>query len=178
MSKHLRFWTGHVPEQNVWAIGMSVGRFSHRPERFRQSYRLLLSRPYRLRRSPWHPKSSRFEGPTRRQSAVGAVYLLKEDLRLFWQQPSKEEAECFVSNWIDEALSLRNQYMTTLARILRRRLPGILAWYDHPFSTGPLEGLNNKIKVMKGVAYGYRDARFFMLRLLFLHETKLRLSGT
>jgi transposase len=23
--------------------------------------------------------------------------------------------------------------------------PGILAWYDYPISTGPLEGTNNKI---------------------------------
>ena len=52
-----------------------------------------------------------------------------------------------------------------------------MAWYDHPISTGPLEGLNNKIKVLKRAAYGYRDMEFFGLRLLFLHETAFQLSG-
>ena len=42
---------------------------------------------------------------------------------------------------------------------------GILAWYDCPISTGKVEGINNKIKVMKRVAYGFRDERYFQLRL-------------
>jgi len=53
----------------------------------------------------------------------------------------------------------------------------ILAWYDHRITTGPLEGLNNKIKVLKRRAYGYRDMPFFLLRVLFIHETRFRLSG-
>ncbi len=136
---------------------------------------LLLKGREKLNESP--ESRSRLDALLKQNETLHAVYLLKEDLRLFWRQPSKEAAGAFVSNWIDEALSLRNRHVTTLARTLRRRLAGILAWYDHPISTGPLEGVNNKIKVMKRVAYGYRDTRFFILRLLFLHETKLRLSG-
>ena len=48
---------------------------------------------------------------------------------------------------------------------------GILAWYDCPISTGKAEeGINNKIKVMKRVAYGFRDERYFQLRLYALHD--------
>ena len=35
------------------------------------------------------------------------------------------------------------------AKTLRFHAFGILAWYDYPISTGPLEGTNNKIKTMK-----------------------------
>lgn len=42
---------------------------------------------------------------------------------------------------------------------------GILAWYDCHISTGKVEGINNKIKVMKRNAYGFRDDRYFTLRL-------------
>jgi len=38
---------------------------------------------------------------------------------------------------------------------------GILAWYDYPISTGPLEGTHNKIKTMQPQAYGFRDQEFF-----------------
>jgi transposase len=31
----------------------------------------------------------------------------------------------------------------------------------HPISTGKLEGMNNKIKVTKRIAYGYRDEDYF-----------------
>jgi hypothetical protein len=54
---------------------------------------------------------------------------------------------------------------------------GILNWYDHPISSGPMEGTNNKIKVMKRMAYGYRDMEFFKLRILAIHEAKYALAG-
>ena len=53
----------------------------------------------------------------------------------------------------------------------------ILAWYDHSISTGPLEGINNKVKVLNRMAYGYRDDEFFGLRLLFIHEVRFRSTG-
>ena len=31
--------------------------------------------------------------------------------------------------------------------------------------TGQLEGINNRIKVMKRIAYGYRDSAFFFLKI-------------
>ena len=54
---------------------------------------------------------------------------------------------------------------------------GILNWYDHPVSSGRLEGTNNKIKVLKRMAYGYRDQEFFKLRLLAIHEAKYAFTG-
>ena len=50
---------------------------------------------------------------------------------------------------------------------------GILAWYDCPISTGKVEGINNKTKVMKRVAYGFRDERYFQLRLYVLHDCRI-----
>ena len=40
---------------------------------------------------------------------------------------------------------------------------GILAWYDCHISTGKVEGINNKIKVLKRTAYGFKDERYFEL---------------
>jgi hypothetical protein len=39
------------------------------------------------------------------------------------------------------------------------------------------EGLNNKIKVLKRIAYGYRDVDFFQLRVLFIHEVETKATG-
>lgn len=49
--------------------------------------------------------------------------------------------------------------------MLATHLGGILAHCRYPLSTGFLEGMNNKIKVMKRMAYGYRDLDYFFLKL-------------
>jgi transposase len=53
----------------------------------------------------------------------------------------------------------------------------ILAYYDYPISTGPLEGTNTKIRVMQRQAYGFRDTQFFKLKIYALHESSLELIG-
>ena len=64
-----------------------------------------------------------------------------------------------------------------MAKTLSSYKSGILAYYDFPISTGPLEGTNNKIKTMKRQAYGFRDMEFFKLKIMGLHETKYALVG-
>ena len=54
---------------------------------------------------------------------------------------------------------------------------GLLAYYDYPISTGPLEGTNNKIKTMKRQAYGFRDREFFKLKILAIHESRYEMVG-
>jgi transposase len=64
-----------------------------------------------------------------------------------------------------------------MAATLGAHASGILNYYDHRISTGPLEGTNNKIKTMKRQAYGFRDREFFKLKIYALHETKYALIG-
>ena len=104
------------------------------------------------------------------------AWLLKEDLRLFWAQGSKMDAEKFILGWCSDARSTGNHHLSRIASTIKFHIQAIIAWHDHPISSGPLEGLNNKIKVLKRTAYGYRDAAFFGLRLLFIHETEFNLA--
>jgi transposase len=136
---------------------------------------LLLWAAERLAKDP--DKKSRLDKMLAANDLLHKVYLLKEDLRMFWRQPSLAEARSFVKQWVVDALALGNKHMTRFATTVKKHLGTILAWYKHPITSGPLEGLNNKIKVLKRKAYGYRDVHFFGLRLLFIHETKFSLSG-
>ena len=56
---------------------------------------------------------------------------------------------------------------------IRAYRTGIPAWYDCSISTGKVEGINNKIKMMKRVAYGFSDERYFRLRLYVLHDCRI-----
>jgi transposase len=63
------------------------------------------------------------------------------------------------------------------ARTLAIHRQGLLAYYDHPISTGPLEGVNNKIKTMQRQAHGLRDQEFFKLKIYALQRAKYALAG-
>jgi transposase len=108
---------------------------------------------------------------------LAAAYYLKEDLRQLWNQDGKSEAELFFDGWLDRARGSGVPILAGLADTLDDHRKGILAWYDHPITTGPLEGTNNKIKVLKRRAYGFRDTEFFKLKILALHESRQVLVG-
>jgi transposase len=106
-----------------------------------------------------------------------AAYMLKEDLRMFWNLPDAEAGKTFLDGWTEVARALDNRHFAKLADTLDSHRAGLLSYFKHRISTGPLEGLNNKIKVLKRQAYGFRDMAFFKLRLYFLHETPLMIAG-
>jgi len=105
------------------------------------------------------------------------VYLLKEDLRMFWNMPDRESGNQFLDAWIAEARATELKHFVKLANTIDDHREGLLAYFDHRVSTAPLEGLNNKVKVLKRMAYGYRDSEYFKLRLFFIHESSYQLVG-
>lgn len=108
---------------------------------------------------------------------LATAYYLKEDLRLLWAHDDKASAEEYFNGWLERARASGVQILKGLADTLDAHRDGILAWYDHPITTGPLEGTNNKIKVLKRTAYGFRDQEFFKLKILALHESRRVLVG-
>src|SRR5205814_3594582 len=102
---------------------------------------------------------------------------VKEDLRQFWDQAGKRFASAFLTDWIRRAEASGIWMLKQIAKTLEKHRPGLLAYYDHGISTGPLEGTNNKIKTMKRQAYGFRDQEFFKLKILAIHEARYALVG-
>ena len=83
----------------------------------------------------------------------------------------------FLDDWCARAQASRIRILQKFANTLLGHRSGLLAWYHHPISTGPLEGVNNKIKLLQRRAYGYRDLELFRLRIYSLHETRFELVG-
>ena len=104
---------------------------------------------------------------------LSQAYYLKEQLREFWTQVNKEEAEKVMLDWVSQAKESKVPQLMKMAATIMAHRTGILAWYDCHISTGKVEGINNKIKVMKRNAYGFRDERYFELRLFALHDCRI-----
>ncbi len=136
---------------------------------------LLLRNPENLDEE--RNEKQRLEEALRLNKPLATAYYLKEDLRQFWEQPDKATARRFLKDWIARATASKITMLVQFARTLLIHEYGLLAWYDFPISTGPLEGTNNKIKTLQRRAYGYRDQDYFTLRIYGLHETKYALVG-
>ena len=78
-----------------------------------------------------------------------------------------------LDDWIRQAEQSKITQLQKMAITVKTYKKGILAWYDCHLSTGKVEGINNKIKVMKRNAYGFRDERYFTLRLYALHDCRI-----
>jgi transposase len=93
------------------------------------------------------------------------VYLLKEDLKQLWDYRHTGYARRFWKQWYGRAMSSRIEPLKAFARNLKPYLEGILAHCRWPLHTSLLEGINNKIKVIKRMAYGFRDQDYFFLKI-------------
>ena len=138
---------------------------------------LLLKNPENLKQSPRSDERSRLDEALKLNEPLAQAYYLKDELRQFWQQSSKATAAKFLDDWCRRAEATGIRVLRTMSHTLRGHRVGLLNWYDHRISTGPLEGTNNKIGLLQRRAYGYRRYDHFKLRLLTLHHAKFTLAG-
>lgn len=136
---------------------------------------LLVKRSDNL--DPGRNEHARLEEALRLNQPLATAYYLKEDLAGVWEQEDQETAQAYLLDWIAWAESSGIRMLKNFAKTLRLHAMGILAYYDYPISTGPLEGTNNKIKTMKRQAYGFRDPEFLKLKIYAIHQTKYALVG-
>jgi transposase len=103
---------------------------------------------------------------------LAAIYYLKEDLQQLWAQLSRATASRFLDGWIKRARATGLFVLRKFVNSLLAHRTGIMNWFEHPISTGPLEGLNNKIKVLKRKAYGFRDHEYFALKIYAINQVR------
>lgn len=138
---------------------------------------LLLKNPENLNKNERVDERQRLEDALMLNKSLATAYYLKEDLSQFWNQKSIVAAERFLDDWCRRADASGIRALKSMAKTLRAHRQGLLNWYIDPISSGPLEGINNKIGALQRRAYGYRNYEHFKQRLLALHHTKFVLNG-
>jgi transposase len=95
------------------------------------------------------------------------AYLLKEDFQQFWQYNSPRWAGMFLDFWCQQTMRSRIEPMKKIARTLRSHRALLLNYFKarKEFSSGVVEGLNNKAKVTMRRSYGFRTFRILELAL-------------
>jgi transposase len=122
-------------------------------------------------------ESKRLEKALNLSADLSVAYTLKEMLYDLWEQDDYEEGFQSLTDWIADAEWSNIPEMKDFANTLRNHWQQILDYYDCDLTSGPLEGLNNKIKTLKRQSYGFRDQEYFKLKILAIHRTRYALVG-
>ncbi len=94
------------------------------------------------------------------------AYLLKEEFALFFLCENAEQGRTFLRNWFNQIPETIKKFFHPFHKMMQHYLYGVLSFFQHPYTNSIAEGMNNKIKVLKRMAYGYRDKQYFQLKIL------------
>ena len=98
--------------------------------------------------------------------SLGELHRLKERFRAIFAAPlSRELANWRLFGWIAQVERSGLSALTSFVGTLRRRLSHILNYFPARLSSGRVEGLNTKIKLIKRCAYGFGNFAHFALRV-------------
>lgn len=125
------------------------------------------------------PKAkARLEEMLAEHSDLGKAWALKEDLRsIYANAKDAVAANALLEAWIAKARASGVAGFETMADTLEGNLEGVLGFWSFPGATNAkTEGFNNKIRWLVRQAYGYRDYRYFRLKVFDLPNLKPRES--
>lgn len=95
------------------------------------------------------------------------AYLLKEEFQLFWNYTYPAWASQFIDRWIAKVMRSKIEPLKHEARLIRKHKDRILNWFRSrkAYSSGVVEGLNNKVKLTARKSYGFREYRSMEIAL-------------
>lgn len=127
----------------------------------KRSHWLLLRNPANLKDS----EQVRLAEVLDANQSLLAVYVMKDQLKALWNAPTAWAWRQAWTQWLRHARESGIPALMHFAKCLRPYWRGILARVRYPMHTGLLEGINNRIKVIKRIAYGFRDDAYFFLKI-------------
>jgi len=97
---------------------------------------------------------------------LSTMYQLREELyNIFEEKYSVEDAKSKLDKWCELAIFFEQFH--TFVNTIEKHKDTILNYFKGRRSSGPVEGANNKVKVVKRRAFGFRNITNFARRLFF-----------
>ncbi len=105
-----------------------------------------------------------------RYPALRQAWALKEAFRDWYHTSTSMDAETRLVSWESSIREVGVEPFKALFPMLRNWRREILNYFDYPYTNGFVEGKNNRIKVIKRLAYGYRNNDNFRRRILLTNQ--------
>jgi len=110
-------------------------------------------------------QQSRLEAVLKLNSTLSILYVLKDQLKLIYYYSNRQIVIQALDDWCEMAEQVDHHSVRAFIRRLRFFEYGIVNHAEYPIGTSRLEGVNNKIKVIKRKAYGFHDSKYFALKV-------------
>ena len=161
----------HVVRYCTWAVEnvrKRVQKSLHPDERkyFKRSRKLLLKHMSEL--TPYGREA--VTRMLRFNKDLRDAYLLKEKFYSFMDSKNSEEGRKRLREFMLYAAATNLEEFEPLYSVLRNWSNYILNSFDCGYTNGFTEGCNNKIKVLKRIAFGYRNFNNFRQRILMTNR--------
>ena len=137
----------------------------------------------------WFKKVVRYKNKTKiyryPSEILDEMYKINEDIKtgydlkeLFLQiinNSTYESARVDLEGWIDLCRESQIEEFIEASKTIENWLEYIVnSFIDKRFTNGYTEGLNNKIKVIKRIGFGYKKFEIFRARLMYIFDGKLK----
>lgn len=163
----------HYIRQIIWAFERIRKKIQ---KQYGKEYRLLFKHSKRIltmRKSKLKPEQlEQVEQLLYLNDDIREAYYLKEEFYKILDSNNRTDAKKLMSEWIMAAQASRLKDYKDCAATLQHWSKAILNTFDYPYTNGFTEGCNNKIKVLKRNAYGYRNFERFRKRILHMFNYK------
>lgn len=95
------------------------------------------------------------------------AWAIKESLRRLWSYHRPGWGLRHWKSWYFWATHSRLRPVIEVARMLKRRLAGILSYFDHRITNAGSESLNSRIQAIRVAAHGFRNREHFKTAIYF-----------
>ena len=109
---------------------------------------------------------ARFDELLKQNKLLFTVDLVREMLSRAFQRDVDTDMANDLDEIIDTCRATKNTHFQWFARLIEKHYEGIMAHASLTIASGKIEGINNKIKVIRNQAYGIPDDEYFFLKVM------------
>ena len=165
----------HYVRQIIWAFEKTRKRIQKKYGKqyrlaFKNSKRILTKRQSKLK----DEQKERVDTLLYINDELRKAYYLKEAFYTILDCEDRHTAKKMMNEWVYMAQNSNLTEYYECSNTLINWQTEILNTFDYPYSNGFTEGCNNKIKVLKRNAYGYRNFNRFRNRILHIFAYQKR----
>ena len=160
----------HVIRQAAWAmedVRKSEQKMLNKNSRlrFKHCAHLLIKKRLNLK----NEEAIKVSQILNASSKLRAAYWLKEAFYDIYNSETRAEAYESLRNWCLESGNCEFKRFQKCAKTMSEWSQSILNSIEFNYTNGSIEGMNNKIKVLKRISYGVQNFRRFRNRILHLN---------
>ena len=169
-----RFHVQRLASDAVDAVRRQLVRDEEDPEQ----KRAIKGSRFALLRSQWNltvEDRAKISEVQRSNRSLYRAYLLKEALAHLLGYRQAGRAKKALKEWLGWASRSRLRPFVRVARTIRMYRDGVLAYIDFRLTNGPVEGINNRMRMVARRAFGFHSAEA-LIAMIFLCCSKIDLT--